>query len=757
MRLVDDLRDRVRRATDTPAGRVGVGVAGVVAFYLAVRIAFDPPRGALFRGFCIGTLYGLIGVGLVLIYRTNRIINFAAAGLGAVPGIAAALLIAMEGWSWYVAFPLCLVAGALLGGLTDIVVIRRFRQSPRLILTVATIGISQIMAYLAFRVAFAINTTGRNPSLETPFSSTTFFMGNEKLSADYLFAVGAVVVSVTALALFLRYTRMGIALRASAENADRASLLGIPVKTVQTVSWVMAGAIGALVIFLRASVIGIPGDGSLGPTVLLFALTAAVIGRMDRIPTTLVAGIAIGILSDAVAAKTGSDSATAPVLLGVVLVALLLQKGVIARALDTGVSTWQTLKEFRPIPPELTRVKEVVWFRTALGLLLAAFLLAFPYIVGPSRYGFAQICVISGIVAVSLVILTGWAGQISLGHFGIVGVGAVTAGKLVADHDVDFFVALAASIVAGAIVAVLVGLPALRIQGLYLAVTTLTFAAAMQLYFLQPNFSVGRRILPEAGGRVRTPVLFERIVLSDDLGPTRAYYYLCLFFLGLAVLMARAYRRNRAGRAVLAVRENQRAASSYSVSPAMTKLGAFAVSGGLAALAGALYAYQSGAVDASTYGVDASLRIFVSTVIGGLTSIPGAVLGTIALESIRFFGEDQIRNISLLVTGPGLLVVLLFLPGGFAEGAYRVRDRFLRWVAARHDIHVPSLVADRRIETGEDQKDVIEAAEHHVEAVDGFDVVTDRRIACPVCEIELTLEEAAEHAHLQVVGSGGRG
>src|SRR4029077_19429814 len=131
----------------------------------------------------------------------------------------------------------------------------------------------------------------------------------------------------------------------------------------------------------------------------------------------------------------------------------------------------------------------------------------------------------------------------------------------------------------------------------YLAITTLAFAAAMQLYFLQPNFPVGKRVLPALGSRIRTPTLLGRIVLSNDLGPNRAFYYLCLFFLGAAVLMARAYRHNRGGRAVLAVRENQRAASSYSVNPSLTKLGAFAVSGALAALAGALYAYQSGAID----------------------------------------------------------------------------------------------------------------------------------------------------------------
>ena len=283
-----------------------VSVGAVLAFWLAIGQLFDPSQGALFRGFCTGALYGLIGVGLVLIYRTNRIINFAAAGLGAVPGIGAALLIASKGWSWYVAFPGCLIVGGVLGGIVDVLIVRRFREAPRLILTVATIGISQIMAYTAFRMALAFGTKGENPSLVTPFTNKTFYQGNERLSADYLFAVVSRSPSRSPRStLFLRYSRMGIALRASAENADRAALLGIPVRTVQTISWVIAGVIGALVVFLRSSVVGIPGDGSLGPTVLLFALAAAVIGRMESITTTLVAGIGIGVVADAVGVAHG--------------------------------------------------------------------------------------------------------------------------------------------------------------------------------------------------------------------------------------------------------------------------------------------------------------------------------------------------------------------------------------------------------------------------------------------------------------------
>src|SRR5688572_15076233 len=173
------------------------------------------------------------------------------------------------------------------------------------------------------------------------------------------------------------------------------------------------------------------------------------------------------------------------------------------------------------------------------------------------------------------------------------------------------------------------------------------------------------------------------------------------------------------------------------------------MSGGFASGAGVLLAYHLGAIDASTYGIGNSVFIFTATVIGGLTSLPGAVLGTLLIGGVQTYGETYLEGISLLVTGPGLVLVLLFLPGGLAEGLYRLRDTFLLWVAKRHDILVPSLVADRRIETGEDEQDVISEAEHHVEETESFDVLAEPTITCPVCAVVLRVGDAPNHEHLR--------
>jgi hypothetical protein len=245
-------------------------------------------------------------------------------------------------------------------------------------------------------------------------------------------------------------------------------------------------------------------------------------------------------------------------------------------------------------------------------------------------------------------------------------------------------------------------------------------------------------------------MLWQRIDLENQLW----FYYTCLAFLVLVLAAASVFRRNRSGRVLIAVRENPRAATSYSINLARTKLAAFALSGFISAVAGVLLAYNSHNVDAGSFGADNSVLVFAITVIGGLTSLLGAVVGAIAIQSVIFFQHDiGIGNLALLATGPGLIIVLMFLPGGLAEGLYRLRDNLLRWVADRQGILVPSLVADRRIEPEEAEETIVSQAERHVEEVDTFDVTAARSVACPVCGTVVPMEEAPAHEHFRVEGA----
>jgi branched-chain amino acid transport system permease protein len=696
-----------------PRAQLPLCVAGLAGL---LQMTLAPPVELIAPGLANGSLYGLTAVGLLLIYRNNRIVNFAAAGLGAVPGVLAALLTSGHGLPFFVALLLALGGGAVLGGASDVLVIRRFSKAPRLILTVVTLGLVQVLAFFAIYVPIWLGGSAHQSStVSTPFDSLSLtFHDRTVLRGQQVFAVALVALLTLGLSVGLRRTRVGVGLRAAAENPDRAALLGVPVQLIGTIAWSVAGLFAGVTIFLRATLIGIPYDGSLGYSVLLYALAAAVVARMENVGVALLAGMGIGVLEQASVARTGSPDLTSAIMLLVILTALLFQRGTSSRAADAAISSLGIAGKFRPIPPELRSLPEVRAARFVLSAVVLGVAVAAPFVAGEGGIGSLTLLPIFGMVAVSLVVLTGWAGQISLGHMALVGVGAAVSGGIAADYDVDFFVALFVGALAGALAALLIGLPAVRVQGLYLAVTTLSFAGAAQYWLLKKGYPVADAILPSgADPRVRRPVLWQRIDLADD----RTFYGLCCVLLVVVTLLAASFRRSRSGRVFLAVRDNARAAPAYAVDVTRTRLVAFALSGAIAAAAGVLLIYQQKVFDADTYGIAPSVEIFVAAVIGGLSSLPGAVLGAVLVFGVKYFGEKYVPHASLLVTGPGLLLVLYVFPGGLSQLLFGLRDRALRVVATRRGLLAPSLLTQRLEPVAADGPDPDPAAPRELQEV----------------------------------------
>jgi branched-chain amino acid transport system permease protein len=422
--------------------------------------------------------------------------------------------------------------------------------------------------------------------------------------------------------------------------------------------------------------------------VLLPGLAAAVVARMESLPVAFAAGAGLAIMEQVVRwNSTGTPSFQNVVFLVVIIVALLAQRGSLSRAKAGGTSSWEATGVVKPTPSELRRLPEVRYVKAALLAVVAALFLFIPSTWSASYQLTAAFAIVWAMVGVSLVVLTGWGGNISLGQFGIVGVGAIVAGNLVAKTELDMFIALLLAGVAGAAVALIVGLPALRIQGLFLAVTTLAFAIALNSYFFNPD-QFGS-MLPR---NVVRPFLWDRF----DLESNYAMYVLCLAFLALSVLAAMGVRKARAGRVVIATRDNVKSAAAAAVPTTNVKLSAFILSGVTAGVAGGLHVMLLHSLGQNTYSPVDSLTVFSTSVIGGLGSLGGAIIGVLIfrwLETITALGD-----LRLLITGTGLLVVLYALPGGFGQVLLAIRDKYLRWVANRRDIHVPSLVADKRIE-----------------------------------------------------------
>ena len=661
------------------------------------------PPEVIANGMVLGALYSLVAMGLILVYRGNRIINFAQAQLGAVPAVIALLLIAKRGVPYLAVLPIVILGAALLGAATEVTVMRRFSQAPRLIVTVATIGVSIVLVVMEF---FAKQAVGGDliDSLafdyNSPVSSFTYRWGVQTFKGDHLMTVIIVAIAVVAMGAFFKLTDMGIAVRASAENGERASLLGIPVKRVSTIVWALAAVLSSIGIFLRGPLIGINLTGNTGLGVLLFGLAIAVMAKMESMPMAFGAGLLIGAINEGVIFSTNRAAVTNAVMFGVIIAALLIQRGALSRAMEMGASSWQTVREYRSVPAELRDLREVVLARRVLTFVVGGLALAAPWIFGDARTPEATLIIIYAIVGVSLVVLTGWTGQISLGQYAISGVASGVSGMLAATHGWDFFAVMFTAGMVGAGVAVLVGLPALRIQGLFLAVATLGFAFAAEGFILKREFFAW--MLPEEGGYVERPLLYGSIDLKADselfgltIPADAKFYWLCLVFLGAAVALAKALRRNRSGRILIAARDNGRLVQAFGVNLAATRMAAFAASGFIAGLAGGLIAYQNQGFEAGGFTPEKSLQLFVMAVIGGVGSIPGAILGAVYVVGLPLLpGLSEIDLIDLLVSGVGLLFLLMFMPGGLIEGVYRVRDDLLRRVAARHEIHVPSLVAD---------------------------------------------------------------
>ncbi len=240
--------------------------------------------------------------------------------------------------------------------------------------------------------------------------------------------------------MFLRRSRFGIAVRASAESADRASLLGIPVQRLNTFVWVLAAGLSGLAVLLRMPIQGVAIGETLGLSLLLRALAAAVIGRMESLPITFAAALGLGVLEQAVFFETGRTVIVDGVLFGVIILALLVQKrGGVERARDLGASSWQALREVRPVPRELSGLLEVRAAKVLGGGLLLAALALYPLRMQPGDVFTLSVGLLFGMLMLSLVILTGWAGQISLGQLAIAAIGAAAAATLFFQGK-DFFV-----------------------------------------------------------------------------------------------------------------------------------------------------------------------------------------------------------------------------------------------------------------------------------------------------------------------------
>lgn len=658
--------------------------APAVAIIVLQLVVYPMPAGVWLLGAELGALGSLVALGLALVQRANRVLNFAQADLGTVPTAFAYGTIQFWSWPYLVALPMGLVLSAILGALIEFLIIRRFFKASRLVLMVATIGVSQLFLVGALLIPriFGQEIVG-DAHIAFPWH-LQFSVGTQLFHADDLVGVLAALLVLAGLGLFLRRSEVGIAVRASAERSDRAAMLGIPVKRLNTLVWSMAAAMSFIGVFLRAAVLGLPINPTVSLSSLVVALTALILAGSDCLPGVVVSAVALGVLEQGVAWNVSDKPALIFVLYAAIVLASLLVRRVGNRRVDADeTASWRTADDPRRLPSEVRHLPELRAVRWAGVALLAGALVLLGAWLGPADQQKAATVACFCLITLSVVVLTGWAGQVSLGQMSFVAVGAVGGSVAVATWHWDLMLALLFAGACGAGVAVLVGLPALRLRGPYLAVATLAFALASSGYLLNRNAFTW---IPN--GRIDRPALLATIDLSSE----GRMYAVCVVVALLGLVAVHGVRGSRTGRVLRAVRGNERAAQAYGVRVTSAKLTAFAISGFLAGVAGCLLAMISQQYTESPYTADQSVAVFTAAVVGGVGSLAGAIVGAVFAKGGTWFLPSQWQ---LLPSAIGVLGVLMLLPGGLSELGFRARDGLARRAAARRGIEVPSLVADR--------------------------------------------------------------
>lgn len=654
----------------------------VVATWVTRQLVFD--------GAVSGFVFGLLAMGIVLVYRSTRVINFAVGNMGMVGAGLFALMVSQYRVPFWIAAVTGLVVGTVYGGVVELVVIRRLFTAPRVIVLVATIGVAQLS--LAILSAY--------PKIDAPGARFPLAIGRVwndvggvRVTGPQLTILLVVPAVAIALGWFLTRTTVGKSVKASANNADLARLVGISPKLVSTLVWAVAGALATLSLALMAAQSGSAQNlDTLGPSTLVRALAAAVIAGMASFPLAFGAGIAIGISQALVAFNFGSQTGLIDFLVFAgVLVAVFVQ----SRGPSGEVQTFAFTPKRRAVPE---RLREIWWVRQIdrVGLLaLGAIAVVLPLVVSkPSRHLLYTTILVYAICALSLTVLTGWAGQLSLGQMAFAGIGAFLAAAFHRGIDVDIGwhstriikagvrgLPLGPSILLAALVtaalAALIGVGALRVRGLLLAVSTFAFGlAASQYLYHRPLLT---------GGYQSSVPLARTELFGIDVVSQRAYYYAVLVVLAVLVAVIARLRRTGVGRTTIGVRDNPDTAAAYTVSPTRAKLRAFALAGGIAGLGGALLAASLQSVPNDRFfTVNDSLMLVSIVVIGGLGSVAGPILGSLWVVGLpAFFPHSQL--VPLLTSSVGLLILLLYFPGGLTQIGYTTRDALLRWLESRLD------------------------------------------------------------------------
>ncbi|HET6953519.1 MAG TPA: ATP-binding cassette domain-containing protein [Acidimicrobiales bacterium] len=633
--------------------------------------------GAALLGLGNGGVFAALALALVMTYRSSGVINFATGAMALHGAYMYAslrdgeLLVLVPGFPTTVdlggpvafapAVALALLANALLGALVHVAVFRPLRDAPPLAKAVASLGVlvvlQELMAIRAGTDAVRVNPI---------FPVERWEWGSLTVLSDRFYLVVSVVVLSLVIAGAYRFTRFGLHTRAAAETQVGAYVTGISPNRVAWANWVLSSVVAGVAGILIATIS--PLTPIAYTLFVVPALAAAVVGGFSSVLLTVVAGVVIGMLqAEALTLAARNDwlpsSGTAELVPLIVIVVALLVTG---RAIPVRGGLVRQPLGRAPRPRSLA-VPATVGSLVGVGALL----------VTDGTWRAAVIgTFIAAIIGLSQVVVTGYAGQISVAQLSLAGAGAFTLTGLTQSWGVPFPLAPLLAAAVTAVVGVVIGLPALRLRGLTLGVVTLAFAYTIEAVWFRNTDIVGT-----TGAKVTRPELF-----GLDLGigtgaafPRIEFGLVCLVTLVLVAVGVAALRRSALGSAMLAVRANERSAAALGVSVVRVKVASFALASFIAGLGGSLLAYRRGVVTFDSFTALGNLALLSTGYLAGITSVLGGLLaGVMASSGIAFTAMDRWVHIGewfVAISGVLVIVTLIFNPEGLASAGHALADR----------------------------------------------------------------------------------
>jgi ABC-type branched-subunit amino acid transport system ATPase component/branched-subunit amino acid ABC-type transport system permease component len=587
-------------------------------------------------GLGLGSLYSLASQGLIVIYRGSGVLNFAHGAIGMIGAYVEWEVRVEHGQPVAVAWAAGLLTCAVIGALVHLLVMRHLRRASPLARIVATLGVLIVVQAIA---VLRYGATITFVESELPTNLLTFW--DITISVDRFILLGIAAVLSAGLWAFYRYTKFGLATTAIAENQRAASAVGLSPDFLATINWALGSALAGVAAILIAPIVQL--QVATMTNLVLAALATALVAGFRSFPVAFAAGMLIGIGQTELTRYVSTPGIATSLPFAVIVLWMVLR----GQALP--------LRDYF-----LQRLPAVGTGRThplAVAVAVVATVLIILWVPLEWQDAFVTTFAI-GLVLLSLVVITGYAGQLSLGQFALAGFGAWVAGRLVDAAGWPFLPALLAGGLLTIPVGILFALPAVRARGINLAILTLGLGSAIELMILNNGDLVGGF----AGTQVGKPSIFGWDI-NAITHPGR-YAIVCMVCFVIAVLMVASMRRGRSGRRLLAVRTNERAAAALGISVPGAKVYAFALSAGIAALGGTLLAFRK---DVILYGSEftnfTSILAVGWSFIGGIGFLVGPIFGsTLAPGSLGAQLTNEIfdnltRYIQLI--GGGLVILLV--------------------------------------------------------------------------------------------------